>query len=166
MKQLLLIRHAKSSWESADITDFDRPLNERGKKDAPIMAKRLYDRGITIDLFVSSPAKRARKTAELFATAYEYPKKDIIFFPGLYEPTTEAFYEAVAGLENKYETVAMFSHNPGITLFAAGLTNVAIDDMPTCAVFGVKCKAKQWEQFREKEKTFWLFDFPKADHSA
>ena len=65
-KILLLVRHAKSSWEIGTLSDFERSLNERGKKDAPMMAKRLIDKKIKIDAFVASPAKRAKKTAELF----------------------------------------------------------------------------------------------------
>ena len=74
-KQLLLIRHAKSSWDDFSINDFDRPLNERGKKDAPVMAKRLLDKGIAIDAFISSPAKRAKKTAEIIAKEYKAEKE-------------------------------------------------------------------------------------------
>ena len=78
MKTLLIIRHAKSSWDDFSIKDFDRPLNERGKKDAPMMAKRLLKKNISIDTFISSPAKRARKTAEAFVK--EYKEKDQLFF--------------------------------------------------------------------------------------
>jgi len=77
MKTLLVIRHAKSSWEIATISDFERSLNERGKKDVPVMAQRLLDKKIAIDAFVSSPAKRAKKTAELFCNAYNKNKEDI-----------------------------------------------------------------------------------------
>ena len=73
MKTLLLIRHAKSSWDDPGLSDYERPLNDRGKKDAPMMAERLYERGIKIDAFISSPARRARKTAEQFVKQY---KKD------------------------------------------------------------------------------------------
>lgn len=75
MKTVILIRHAKSSWDSGVANDFDRPLNERGKHDAPMMAKRLADKKIKIDAFISSPAKRAKKTAEEFAEAYGVKEK-------------------------------------------------------------------------------------------
>jgi phosphohistidine phosphatase len=164
MKQLLLIRHAKSSWDSAEITDFERPLNERGKRDAGTMAGRLQSRGITIDLIISSPAKRAKKTAEIFAAALGYPKQDIRFIDKLYEPTPEVFYEVLNEIGNEDETVAVFSHNPSITSFASSLTNIRIDNMPTCAIFGLKMKENNSTDFRAAEKTFWLFDYPKADH--
>ena len=78
-KTLLLIRHAKSSWDISNLNDFERPLNDRGKKDAPAMAKRLLHKKISIDAFVSSPAKRAKKTAELFCQEYGKKDDDIIF---------------------------------------------------------------------------------------
>ena len=80
MKCLLLVRHAKSSWDDFSIKDFDRPLNDRGKKDAPMMAKRLIKKEINIDAFISSPAKRARKTAEAFLKEYDEKKGHVFFF--------------------------------------------------------------------------------------
>lgn len=75
MKQLLLIRHAKSSWDDPSVNDFERSLNERGKKDAPVMAQRLSDKNIRIDSFISSPAKRASRTAKIFAEIFNKKKK-------------------------------------------------------------------------------------------
>ncbi|MBP8245140.1 MAG: histidine phosphatase family protein, partial [Chitinophagaceae bacterium] len=79
MKKLILVRHAKSDWGNPGLDDIDRPLNERGKKDAPAMASRLLDKGVKIDLIVSSPAKRAAKTARFFAEAYDIKKQDIVY---------------------------------------------------------------------------------------
>jgi len=160
MKTLVLIRHAKSSWDAPGLSDFDRPLNERGKKDAPEMAKRLKEK-IDIDLFVSSPAKRARKTAKLFAEEYGAKKEDIALVEDLYAATIPAFQKTVVELNNKYNTVALFSHNPGITEFANSLTNVRIDDMPTCSVFAVHADIDKWESFSNAEKKFLFFDYPK-----
>jgi len=160
MKTLVLIRHAKSSWDAPGLSDFDRPLNERGKKDAAEMAKRLKEK-IDIDLFVSSPAKRARKTAKLFAEEYGTKKDDISLVEDLYAATMPAFQKTVIELNNKYNTVALFSHNPGITEFANSLTHVRIDDMPTCSVFAVHADIDKWESFSNAEKKFLFFDYPK-----
>src|ERR1700712_790747 len=92
-KTLLVIRHAKSSWDIGTLNDFERPLNDRGKKDAPIMAKRLVDKNVPIDAFVSSPAKRAKKTAELFCETYQKTEDDIIYVSMLYHATIDVFYE-------------------------------------------------------------------------
>src|SRR4051794_25222051 len=121
MKTLILVRHAKSSWAQAGLSDFERPLNERGKKDAPEMAQRLKEKDIEIDQFVSSPARRAKKTAKLFAEELNKDKDDIKLVDDLYLATQSAFSSAVEQLDDKYETVALFSHNPGITEFASSL---------------------------------------------
>lgn len=162
MKSLLLIRHAKSSWD-LDVEDFDRALNHRGQIDAPSMAKRLIKKEIMIDSFVSSPAKRAITTATLFAEAYDKTFKHIITIPSLYEPTIEAFYNAINGFDDNLKTVAVFSHNPAITDFANQLTSVRIDEMPTCAVFAVNADVKKWKEFTMAKKAFWFFDYPKQD---
>jgi phosphohistidine phosphatase len=161
MKTLILVRHAKSSWDTPGLSDFDRPLNERGKKDAPEMAKRLKERGIKIDLIVSSPAKRAKKTARLFAEEFGIKKEDILLVEDLYGATREAFTATVAKLKNNFENVLIFSHNPGITEFANSLTNVKVDDMPTCSLFGVKTNSGTWPEFENEEKMFLFFDYPK-----
>ena len=139
MKTLLLIRHAKSSWDGTALNDFERSLNERGKRDAPIMAQRLIDKKIVIDAFVSSPAKRAKKTAELFCSAYKKKEDEIIFVSALYHATPETIFTVVEQLDNRFSSVAIFSHNDGITEFANKLTeNFVIDNMPTCSICAVK----------------------------
>lgn len=144
MKSILIIRHAKSSWDNTDVSDFDRPLNDRGKDDAPKMAKRLLERHVSIDAFISSSAKRARKTAALFMKEFDGDKDQIILVPELYLAGPDAFYEAIASAPASAKTIAVFAHNPGITDFANELTDVRIDDMPTCAIFAVKADIKNW----------------------
>lgn len=161
-KQLLLIRHAKSSWANFSVKDFDRPLNGRGKKDAPAMAKRLLSKNITIDAFIASPAKRARKTAEWFVKEYKGKKSSIIFFEQLYLASPSAFFDVISKTDDRFETIAVFAHNEGITDFANSLTDTKIDDMPTCSVFAIKIKAKHWSRLGEAEKEFWFFDSPKT----
>jgi phosphohistidine phosphatase len=161
MKTLLLVRHAKSSWDAPGLSDFDRTLNERGKKDAPEMAKRLKGKDISIDLFVSSPAKRARKTAKYFAEEFDVKKDDIQLVDDLYSATQSAFQKTVSELNDKNNAVAIFSHNPGITEFANSLSNVRIDDMPTCSIFAVYADTDSWNNFLNAEKMFLFFDYPK-----
>jgi phosphohistidine phosphatase len=161
MKTLFLVRHAKSSWEQPGLSDFDRPLNERGKKDAPVMAKRLKEKGIELDHLVSSPAKRAKKPAGYFAEELGFKKKDIKFVEELYGATHSQFLQAVKDLNDKYNSVALFSHNPGITDFASSLTNVRVDAMPTCSVFALQINTDTWKEFENAEKKFLFFDYPK-----
>ncbi len=161
MKTLLLIRHAKSSWSDVGLSDFDRPLNDRGKEDAPEMAKRVKDRKIKVDLFISSPAKRAKKTAKIFMETYGENKNNLVLIPSLYEASVQNFYNAIEILDNKYNTIALFSHNPGITDFVNLMTDYKIDNMPTCGVFAVSIQTKKWSNFKDSDKELLLFDFPK-----
>ena len=161
MKQLLVIRHAKSSWEIGSLNDFDRPLNDRGNRDAPLMAMRLENKNIKIDAFVSSPANRAKTTAVLFSGILQKNKDSIIYLPQLYNAGSATFYEVIQSLKEEWQTVAIFSHNPGITAFVNSLTNTKIDEMPTCGVFAVTCNIDSWESFSNNEKTFLFFDYPK-----
>jgi phosphohistidine phosphatase len=161
MKTLILIRHAKSSWDQPGLSDFDRPLNERGKKDAPVMAKRVKEKGIELNHLVSSPAKRAKKTARYFAEEFSFKKDDIKLVEELYGATQSEFLQVIKDLNDKYNSVALFSHNPGITDFASSLTNVRVDDMPTCAVFALQGETDSWKEFMNAEKNFLFFDYPK-----
>ena len=161
MKTLIIIRHAKSSWDSIIQDDRERPLNERGKTDAPEMAQRLKEKDLRVDLFVSSPAKRAKRTARYFAEAFKQHKDDIVLVEPLYGADVATFYHIVSNLEDRYDTIALFSHNPGITDFVNTLTGVHVDNMPTCAMFGVQADAESWRFFKDSEKKFLFFDYPK-----
>ncbi|MEP6711745.1 MAG: histidine phosphatase family protein [Ferruginibacter sp.] len=163
MKTLIIVRHAKSSWANIGQADFDRDLNERGKKDGPEMAKRLVGKKIDIDQFISSPARRAKKTCEAFCKAFNVNDNKIIFIEKLYHAASDAFYQVIETLDQEWKTVTIFSHNPGITEFVNTLCKeVNIDNMPTCAVFGVSSDIKNWKEFEKAEKEFLFFDYPKS----
>ena len=161
MKTVILIRHAKSSWDDASMTDFERPLNDRGKKDAPEMAERLSKKKIAIDAFISSPAKRARKTAVIFAKAFGKDKEDVILIDKLYEAAGKDFYEVISQLPDSMNNIAVFSHNPGLTDFANSLTtDIRIDNVPTSGIFAVSFEG-DWSAFKDAQKEFLFFDYPK-----
>lgn len=161
MKTILIIRHAKAET-AFTLNDFERPLNERGKADAPVMAKRLLQKKIKIDAFVSSPAKRAKKTAALFCTSYGVSEEDIIYVSALYHAPSEIFYEVIGHLGETFNTVAIFAHNPGITHFVNELVpEIKLDNMPTCAVFAVQADIDKWPAFSKAKKEFLFFDYPK-----
>ena len=161
-KTLLIVRHAKSSWDLASLNDFERPLNERGKKDAPVMAERLLKKNIAIEAFVSSPAKRAKKTAELFCSAFGIPEDQVTFISKLYHATPAVFYEVVEELDDSFSKVAIFSHNPGITEFVNSLIEgVKIDNMPTSGVFAIQVHADKWKDFKKSKRDFLFLDYPK-----
>jgi phosphohistidine phosphatase len=126
------------------------------------MAKRLVEKKINIELFVSSPAKRARKTAGLFMEAFNRDKDEILLIPGLYHAPPETFINVIQELEDRYSSIAIFSHNPGITAFVNTLTYVRLDNMPTCSIFGISLDTGHWNEFPTAKKDFLFFDFPKS----
>ena len=163
MKTILCVRHAKSGWDDPSLSDIERKLTNRGKSDAKMMAKRLQERSIEIDAFVSSTAKRAKKTAKIFMKEFEKDKKKLQLTASLYEASVKDFYDVIESLDDKDKTVALFSHNPGITDFVNSLDCTPVYDMPTCSVFAVKAKTKNWKDFRAAEKEFLFFDYPKNE---
>ncbi len=157
MKTLILIRHAKSDW-THEVEDVDRPLNERGHKDAPKMAKFLQEQGITVDAFVSSPAKRALTTCRYFAETFGISK--IKKVEDLYEPHLEDFIHTVLDFDDENSSVALFSHNPGISDFASSLTSEMIQ-FPTCGIAVFEINTNEWSLFESSEKKLIQFYFPK-----
>ncbi len=162
MKRIYLVRHAKSSWAEMDLTDFDRPLNDRGKKDAPVMAERLRKKKTDIDALISSPALRAKSTAILFSKELDIKEKKIIYEEALYHAGVSTFNTVIESMDEDHKEIVLFSHNPGITDFANTLAeNVQIDNMPTCSIFAVEADVKKWKDFKTAEKKFLYFDYPK-----
>lgn len=162
MKTLIVVRHAKSSWDASNVSDHERPLNKRGHRDAPDMANRVLAKMLAIDLFVSSTALRAHTTAMYFARAYQKGQKDILTNKLLYLAAPETIYEVVSALPDSCNAAALFGHNPGITHFANTLTRTQIDDMPTCAVYAVTAQTDSWTNFEAASKHFLFFDYPKS----
>ncbi len=160
MKTLIIIRHAKAET-TFTLNDFERSLNDRGKADAPVMAKRLHKK-LKIDAFVSSPAKRTKKTAAFFCEAYGRDEKDIIYVSALYQAPASVFFEVVSELDDQFNSAALFAHNPGITNFANELIPEAkLDNMPTCSIFAVQVDVDHWSAFGKAKREFLFFDFPK-----
>lgn len=164
MKTVILVRHAKSSWDDHTLSDFDRPLNDRGKQDAPEMADRLQKQIKNIDAFISSPAKRAKKTASIFAKAYGVDKDELVLKDELYLANEKTFFSVISSLPESMNTIAVFSHNPGLTDFANALTDeIRVDNVPTCGIFAVSFDAS-WQDFKEATRKFLFFDYPKNGH--
>jgi phosphohistidine phosphatase len=160
MKTLILVRHAKSSHTFSTSSDFERPLNDRGFRESSEMGKKLFKKDIKIDLFVSSPAIRAKTTAELFVAEYNRKLKEILLIPALYHSDANNFNDVISGLDDHYKHVALFSHNPGITDFASTLTATPITHMPTCSVFAVTSDIDSWKDFPGSVKKLLFFYKP------
>jgi phosphohistidine phosphatase len=161
MKRLTLVRHAKSSWKETGLTDHDRPLNKRGKHDAPMMGERLRDQGVSPDLLLSSTAKRARKTAEVIAAAIGYPPEAIAYDERLYLGSVDELLEAIRDLDDDKEHVMLFGHNPGFTALANRVGDATLENLPTCGVYSVELAIDRWKDVGEPTGRLWLYDFPK-----
>ena len=159
MRKLILLRHAKSSWKDTSLDDFDRPLNRRGKKDAPIMADKLSMRKIKIDLIISSPAKRTTETAKIFANILGY-QSEIIFNDKLYEASYNEILEVINLIDDKYQNVLLVCHNPGITDLANYISNYFIENISTSGIVGLSTN-NSWENINENGCTLLFYEYPK-----
>ncbi|WP_234111633.1 SixA phosphatase family protein [Chryseobacterium sp. R2A-55] len=156
MKTLILVRHAKSDWPE-DTEDFDRPLAEKGWEDAVKMSRFMKENNIEIQKFVSSPAVRALNTCKIFNQIFNI---EIIQEQKLYNPSEHNFESVIYGLDDHLDSVAMFSHNNGISNFA----NMMSDDIfmfPTCGVAGFQVDTDSWSDFEKAKKKLIFFYDPK-----
>ena len=166
MKTLYVIRHAKSSWDDTALPDFDRKLNERGKRDAPRMGKRLKEKEIYPDLVISSPAKRAISTAKRVTGALGYPKKNIKTDHQLYHANEDKILTVINSINDKHDTVFLFGHNPGLTDFVNTIMEIEvnIDNVPTCGIVAIKFRADSWKDISWASGKLIFFDYPKAEN--
>lgn len=162
MKELIIIRHAKSDWENSSLKDFDRPLNKRGIANAPEMAERLVKRKIYPDLIVSSPALRAITTANYFADAWKIDRNNIKLAPEIYEANKETIFKTITQFNDNYNRIAVFGHNPGLTDLINYL-NGHIYEMPTCGVCYLQFKIDSWSMISHGLGHALLFDYPKSE---
>jgi phosphohistidine phosphatase len=143
MKILFLVRHAKSSRDDPTLPDKERPLNDRGRRDAPKMGERLAKRDVKPDLILSSPAVRALATAEIIAKKLEYAIKDIVVEERLYSAVPDDLLDVIHELGEKPKCVMLFGHNPEFAELAHRLSS-EISEMPTCAVAEFRFDIKSW----------------------
>lgn len=161
MKTLILVRHAKSSWDDPSLSDFDRPLNERGNRDAPRMGKRLNEKGVIPGLMLSSPANRALATCKIIAENIGYPVSSIQTNKNLYHASEEELLMVVRKLPDQVDIVMLFGHNPGLTDFANNLTKSRVDNIPTCGVLCCNFDVEEWSKVTWGKGKVKFFDFPK-----
>ncbi|HHB12613.1 MAG TPA: histidine phosphatase family protein [Chromatiales bacterium] len=158
---LTLLRHAKSSWADPQLADFDRPLNERGKRDAPEMGRRLAARGLQPNLVLTSPAKRARKTARKVARKLGLAKPRVVHEAALYLAEPGDLRAVLSRLDPSCRDVLVVGHNPGITDFANELTGADIDNVPTTGAVRIRLRGADWSQALAAGGALLWFDYPK-----
>jgi phosphohistidine phosphatase len=160
MKTLFLVRHAKSSRDDPSLPDRDRPLDERGKQDAPKMGKRLAKRDVKPELLLSSPALRALTTSQLIAEEIGYKLKDIVVDDRLYASNADDLLAVIRALDRNLNRVMLFGHNPEFTDLAHRLSSEIIE-MPTCAIVEFNFDTKAWSEVGEVKPAKVVFDYPK-----
>ena len=161
-RTLFLVRHAKSSWDDAALSDKERPLADRGKRDAPMMGKRLAKRQVKPDLILSSPARRALSTAEIIAKELNYRAESIVVDDRLYATDPETLLAVIGGLNDKLKCVMLFGHNPEISELAHRLsTDITL--LPTCSVAQFTFESKSWATIGAVKPAKVVLDYPKKE---
>jgi phosphohistidine phosphatase len=163
MKLISLIRHAKSSWKDSQLSDFDRPLNKRGQRDAPRMGRRLAAVEPLPDLILSSPAMRAARTAQVIAEAIGYASERIEFQRTLYLATPGVMLGVIQDLDDRLAHVALVAHNPGLTDLCDTLAHARINNVPTCGIVRIQLEIDSWRNASSGCGTLLEFDYPKRD---
>jgi phosphohistidine phosphatase len=147
MKTLVLMRHAKSSWDDSTMADFDRPLAPRGERDAPRIGRAIGGRGSTLDLVVSSPAVRARQTAETVIRSGSLAG-ELRFDERIYDASAPELFKLIRELPRTCSSVMIVGHNPGLESLFARLTGIS-ERMPTAAVACIELKVDEWDEVED-----------------
>ena len=160
MKIIYLVRHAKSYWGNQSLSDFDRPLNKRGKLDAPFMGRILNEKKVFPELMISSPAKRTKKTAIAIAEKISFPEKKILYIDELYEASANIILKLIKKIEDDYTSVMLFGHNPGLTLLNNQISLTYIENIPTCGVVALEFNGA-WSKLEKDDCSQLFFEYPK-----
>lgn len=162
MRTLYLMRHAKSSWSFDELSDQERPLNDRGRDDAPRMGQALAGRRIVPDLIVSSPAVRAMSTAVLVARELKYAAATIVVEPDIYQADVDTLLAVIRALPDTAPAVLLTGHNPTITDVANHLSPSPLSgEMPTAAVICLRFQTEHWADIAPGNAEFYFYDCPK-----
>jgi phosphohistidine phosphatase len=161
MKTLYLLRHAKSSWEFDHLSDHDRPLNKRGRNDAPLMGQQLAKRNITPDLIVSSPAVRALTTAALVAREMDYDVDKITVVERAYHADPQELLKIIQETPQRVDELMLVGHNDGLTDLANQLSPTPLENVPTAGVVSLSFDVSSWQEISQQNARFLFFDYPK-----
>ena len=161
MKTLTLVRHAKSSWRDMHLSDRKRPLNKRGKRDAPAMGKRMLRHGIRPALIISSPAKRAWSTAKKIAAEISYPRELLQRDDSLYLASVDDILDVIVAQDNGVDSLMIVGHNPGLTSFANFLSPGLTSNLPTAGIVSVAIDQDDWNLYEQPDTKLLVHDYPK-----
>ncbi len=158
---MLLLRHAKSSWNQIELSDFDRPLLEKGLKRSKLMIDYLLGQKVQLDYIVSSPAVRAKATAEIFARGLNFPVEKIRYEKKIYHGDGDALFEQFFDIPQFVNTMMIVGHNPSITNFANYFLDKKIDYLPTSGVVSLGFKTDRWEKIATASRIVNFVVYPK-----
>lgn len=158
MKKLYLIRHAKSDWSDDTLNDFDRPLNKRGYKNAPFMAKLINSKLIKPDIILSSRAKRAKQTATFFQK--EFGLEKVSFKDKLYESSLSTLLNILKQIKDKHNTVFLVGHNPSLNSLAYNLCAFE-ENIVTCGILEIEFDINSWSDISYETGKLISFEYPK-----
>lgn len=161
MKTLTLVRHAKSSWSDPSLSDRKRPLNKRGKRDAPEMGRRILAHDIRPSQIISSPATRAWSTAKIIAAEISYPPEFLQREDRLYLASLRGILEVVAAQDAGFNNLMIVGHNPGLTDFANFLSPGLTHNLPTAGVVCVEIDRDDWQLADRPDTRLLVYDYPK-----
>jgi phosphohistidine phosphatase len=161
MKTLVLVRHTKSSWKNSALNDLERPLKKSRLEDAFKVSSKLRDMGFQPDIIISSPAKRAFDTAVIFAKALSFATDKIIVEPSIYESSEKELLHVINNLDNKYDKVMIFGHNPCIENFLSEYTNSEVSDLPTTGAVWLEIDSDKWKINKKKQAKERHYFYPK-----
>jgi len=159
MKRLYIIRHAKSSWKDETLNDFDRPLNKRGKSNAPLMGSKLRDKKVLPDIIISSPALRAKTTAELIAKKIHFSKV-IVFDERMYDSAPAELHNIVTEVDDKNSVLFLVGHNPELNMLAEEYVDFD-ENIVTCGIVEVTFDCDRWADISTENARLISFDYPK-----
>jgi phosphohistidine phosphatase len=160
MKRLTLIRHARASWGNAALDDIDRPLNERGEKEASLIGRRLSRHSLKPEQIVCSPATRATSTATLIARELGLPLHDVVLQRRIYEAEVGDLLHIIQQLDRSLTHVILIGHNPGISELSSILTGLSMRSMHTCGVFAIDFEVAEWTEIEPGSGSFVFYDYP------
>ena len=160
MPIVTLVRHAKSSWKEPALSDRERPLNKRGKNNAPVMAERFLQRGLLPDVIIASPANRANTTAEIIATGIGFDTAQILTDDSLYFEGSWAMRHIMAAQAEDCEHLMLVGHNPDMTHLLNDLAGFITHNVPTCGMATLHTDTP-WTDIEHAHWRLLDYDYPK-----
>tara|TARA_B100001287_G_scaffold246876_1_gene225111 strand:+ start:275 stop:763 length:489 start_codon:yes stop_codon:yes gene_type:complete len=159
MKKLIIVRHSKSSWKDLSLSDFNRPLNGRGKSDGPLMADYLKSKINKIDYLHSSSSVRTFETSKYFINQIQFGKVE--YDDSLYHSSATSILNMISNYSADYQSVMIIAHNPGLTNLINNITNISLDNLPTTGIAEIEFNINDWSKLSYKNSNLIDLKFPK-----